>query len=72
MKFGATGKFPAGKLNETDKGEIVCGISYDMENDLIRIEFGTPLTWMAMEPEHAADFANTILNKVKLSNALKL
>jgi hypothetical protein len=51
--FGATGQFPEGKLNEADEGEIQFGITTD--NGKVVINFGTPVSWMGMNPEQARE-----------------
>lgn len=48
---GPTGAYPDGKLDPDDQGELqvrmktYCG--------LVRIDFGTPTTWLAMRPDEA-------------------
>lgn len=66
-KFGATGNFPKGKLNEDDEGAIKIGIAFDPTNQIVRIEFGTPVTWLGLPPEEAIQFANMILAKARKS-----
>lgn len=52
-KPGATGKFPEGKLNPTDEGElqIMLGIS----QGCVKIEFGKPVAWFAMGGQDAIE-----------------
>jgi len=67
MKFGATGSFPQGKLNEDDEGAIQIGIAFDPTNQVVMIKFGTPVTWLGLPPEEAIQFANAILAKARKS-----
>jgi hypothetical protein len=61
--FGATGEFPRGKLDPTDNGEITLGVAFDPEANLVRIEFGTPVAWLAMDRNQAIALARSILLK---------
>jgi hypothetical protein len=63
---GPTGKFPRGKLNEADEGEL--GFSVGQEKGQVRIDFGSPITWFAMPPDLALQFATSI---AKHATALK-
>jgi hypothetical protein len=60
-ELGATGTFSDGRLNEDDQGDLKMAISRDVENNLVRFDFGKPVAWMAMKPEQAIDFARHIL-----------
>lgn len=65
-KFGPTGKFPEGKLNQADEGELQLGITHDAGN--VIIDFGTQVTWIGLPPSKAIEFANMIIQH---ANALK-
>ena len=60
-KFGASGKFPDGKISRSDEGEITLGVTYDPTKDLVIINFGKPVAWLGLKPEQAAQFAQFIL-----------
>ena len=62
-KFGATGKFPEGKLGPDDEGELTLGIAADPKNNIVRIEFGKPVAWVGLPPDKAIQFANVIIAK---------
>jgi len=66
MTIGATGKFPYGKVDPTDEGELVLAVAYDRVHNLVRIEFGKPVAWMAMSPDEAIAFAEVITAKAKM------
>jgi hypothetical protein len=56
---GAIGDFPHGKLTKDDEGSIQFSIG---ERDgKVVIDFGTPVHWLGMTPQQAADFASGIL-----------
>jgi hypothetical protein len=63
-KLGATGKFPKGKINEHDEGELNIGITKNY-NGKIMIDFGKPVMWIGLDPEEAIAIANAIIAKVK-------
>jgi hypothetical protein len=59
MALGATGKFPQGKLNERDEGELQFAVG--SEKGLVRIDFGKPVAWFALPPETAQQLAMLLL-----------
>jgi hypothetical protein len=64
-RFGATGEFPQGKLNDSDEGSLKIGIAYDKLNGVVHVEFGKPVTWLGLPPNEAIAFANSILMKAR-------
>lgn len=64
--FGATGKFPEGKLNATDEGEIQFGIAADVAANTVVLNFGTPVVWLGLTPAQAIAIADSLK-----ANALK-
>ncbi len=64
MKFGATGKFPHGKLGDDDEGALKMAISGRDGN--VTINFGKPVAWLAMPPDQAITFASLIVAKANL------
>lgn len=59
MKFGKTGNFPRGKLNRHDEGGLAMGITHTAS--AVVVNFGTPTSWIGLEPDLAEQFAKTIL-----------
>jgi hypothetical protein len=59
-KLGATRKFPKGKLNQFDEGELVIQIGHN-EDRTVRIDFGKKVAWIGFEKENAIQFALKIL-----------
>jgi hypothetical protein len=57
-KLGATGKFPQGKLNEDDEGELTFGIAND--GKLVHVDFGKPVHWFAVGPDLALQIASNL------------
>ena len=64
-KPGPSEDYPRGKLNPQDKGGLRVGIATDEENQVIRIEFGTPCTWLALDKDSAINFAMGILKRAE-------
>lgn len=67
-QFGATNKFPQGKLNEADEGEIAFGIATDKTSSKVIISFGKPIAWIGMDKSQALGLAETIIKKQTKSN----
>lgn len=66
MKPGPTGQFPNGKINDYDDGEIA--VKVGCQNNIIVIEFGTPIQWFGMPKKHAQVFIEILkkyLNELK-------
>lgn len=55
---GAIGSFPAGKLTKADEGSIQFAVGE--KDGKVVIDFGTPVAWVGMRPQEAADLANTL------------
>jgi hypothetical protein len=64
-KPGPTGDFPRGKIAEDDEGELNCMVSHSQ--GVVRVDFGTTLSWFALEPKMAVAFASAILAHAKQS-----
>jgi hypothetical protein len=60
MKLGATGKFTHGSLGPHDEGDIQVGIARDSKGN-VHVNFGKEVSWFAMPPENAVEFAKLIL-----------
>ena len=58
IKLGATGKFPQGKLNPDDEGELTVGVADD--GKLVHVNFGKPVAWFALPPDIALALASSL------------
>jgi hypothetical protein len=65
QKLGATGEFPQGKLNPDDEGALRLAVFRNPETDLVHIEFGKQVTWLALSPKEAIDLAKAIIGKAQ-------
>lgn len=60
---GATDHFPEGKLTKSDEGAIQFGVGE--KDGKVVLDFGTPVAWIGMSPQQAADFASTVLKRAR-------
>ena len=65
--LGPTGKFPQGKLDDTDEGELTLAVS--VVDSVIRIDFGKKVAWLGLDPDTALALASSLTEKAM---ALKL
>lgn len=63
MKLGATNKFPQGKLNKDDEGELRMAVFE--RNGKIIIDFGKDLNWIGFGKEEAQSLGELLINKAK-------
>lgn len=59
--FGATGKFPRGKLHESDEGELQLGVT--VKQGTVIVAFGKPVAWLGLTPAIARDLAATLIER---------
>jgi hypothetical protein len=59
-QLGSSGKYPNGKLNADDLGELAFSVS--VQGKSIMINFNTAVKWFALYPDQAREFAS-LLNK---------
>jgi len=60
-KFGPTGKFPMGKIDPTDEGELTIGVAADSANGTVILTFGKPTAWVGFYPAQARAMAAALL-----------
>ena len=68
MLIGPTGEYPDGQLSEDDSGEIVI-VSYLDERNLVHVEFGAMVKWLAMPAEIARELADRLLSLAEDADA---
>lgn len=69
-QLGATGKFPDGKLNDDDEGELRLMIS--KKGDNVHIDFGKPVAWMAFTKEDAIALGLSLIKHGRLVQTMDL
>jgi hypothetical protein len=60
---GALGDFPDGKLTKTDEGSIRFAVGE--KGGKVVLDFGTPVNWVGMNPQQAADLASLLLKRAR-------
>lgn len=60
---GALGDFPEGQLSKHDEGAIQFAVG--SKDGKVVIDFGTPVHWLGMTPQQAADFASLVLKRAR-------
>lgn len=65
LKLGATGKYPSGKLDELDEGELQFAIAADPAKKKVLINFGKPVAFIGFDPEQAISLGELLINKGK-------
>lgn len=63
--LGALKDHPAGMYGPNDEGAIQFAIGHDQQNGKVTLDFGTPVTWMAMEPEQAVHLAQHLIQHAR-------
>lgn len=61
LGLGATGNYPAGKLNDNDQGGLTGAIT--VEGDRIILNFGKSVTWVAMTKQEAIVLGNLLIER---------
>jgi hypothetical protein len=64
--FGGTGRFPLGKLSQSDEGEIQFGVAADPVKNKVVLNFGQPTAWIGFDAEQAEQLAESLLTKARL------
>lgn len=54
-------RWPKGRLNAEDDGELALRIAADKEKKVVIVDFGKEVVWIGMPPDDAIQFAQLIL-----------
>lgn len=57
---GPTGKFPDGKLDETNEGELEVHMAADLDQNVVLINFGKPIAWLGLPRGMALSMAESL------------
>lgn len=60
---GALGDFPEGKLTKNDEGSIQFAVG--VKDGKVVLDFGTPVAWLGLNAQQAADFASLLLKRAR-------
>lgn len=61
---GATGRFPEGKLNLGDEGEL--RVIIGEKDDTVIVDFGTPVVWIGVTAPQAVEMAERLIAKARV------
>lgn len=67
---GPTGRYPKGKVCEDDRGELKVAVGHTAEGKIL-LDFGTYLSWVAMDPEEARALISFLRDHARAAEALK-
>jgi hypothetical protein len=56
-------KFPRGRLNATDEGEVAMGVT--VKDDVVIIAFPYQVTWIGLPAEQAEELAETLKQRAQ-------
>jgi hypothetical protein len=62
-ELGATGRFPDGKLNAQDQGEIKIGVT--VSDEKVVLAFGKPVEWIGFTREQAIQIGQTLIDRAR-------
>jgi hypothetical protein len=54
-------KYPMGKLDDTDEGQIALGVSSNKRTGVIKIHFGKEVSWIGLYPSQVRELADLLL-----------
>lgn len=63
FKLGGTGRFPYGKADAHDEGELLMALAADHANGIVRVEFGKPISWLGLPVREARALAALLIEK---------
>ncbi len=61
--LGATGRYPYGKADATDEGELSMAIAADHQVGIVRVAFGKPIAWLGLPSGKARALAALLVEK---------
>lgn len=70
-RFGSTGRFPRGHLDETDEGELVIGVATDKRTATVVVSFGARVAWVGMSPDQARALAAVLIQRAEEAEKIK-
>jgi len=68
IRLGKQNDYPAGMYGGSDEGAIGIGVAPDIDNARVVLNFGTPVAWLALEPEQAANLAQSLMKAARKSS----
>lgn len=69
---GPSTRYPDGKLNDADEGELQIKIGTDELKTVVIIELGKPVAWIGMPPQQAVELAQTLIKHARAASKVPL
>lgn len=63
LKLGPTGRYPFGRADEHDEGELQMAVATDPAAGIVRVVFGIPVAWIGLSSGHARRLAAMLTEK---------
>ena len=57
--------YSEGRIGATDDGDLACAINTDYQHGKIIMDFGKPVTWLAMTPKDAFAWAQQLIKRAR-------
>ena len=57
--------YSEGRISAADEGDLACAIKTDHKHDKIIMDFGKPVTWLAMSPQDAVSWAQELIRRAR-------
>lgn len=64
-QLGPTGRFPKGKLDSTDEGELRFAVAH--RDGKVIVDFGSPVVWIGLDASDARQLAEILLRHAALA-----
>lgn len=63
--LGATGEFPYGRIDAHDEGELRAAVHGDVEREIVVMNFGKSVSFVAMTPVQAVEIAEVLIKMAR-------
>lgn len=63
LRLGATDRWPRGKADVYDEGELRMAVGIDFQQAIVRLEFGKTVTWLGLPSVEARQLAALLISK---------
>jgi hypothetical protein len=65
LRLGSTGRFPFGKADEEDEGELAMAVAADVPQGIVRVLFGKPISWIGLPAGQARQLGAMLIEKAQ-------
>jgi hypothetical protein len=57
--------YSAGRLGPNDEGDLAVAVTADKAHNVVRIDFGKPVGWLALPPESCVVLIETLIRRLR-------